>query len=86
MQHDTTPYNKVVKRYKHFLHNKCCTLLYEKLGSFDRGLSLTLSVKNLKIQKWHVYYHGCQGRKFQRKDFTFTRRKNYVEELLLMID
>ena len=40
MQHDTTTYNKVVKRYKLFLHNKCCTLLYEKLGSFDRGLIL----------------------------------------------
>ena len=36
MQHDTTTYNKVSKRYKLFLHNKCCTLLYEKLGSFDR--------------------------------------------------
>ena len=23
-----------------FLHNTCCTLLYEKLGSFDRGLRL----------------------------------------------
>ena len=40
MQHDTTTYNKVVKRCKLFLHNKCCTLLYEKLGSFDRGLSM----------------------------------------------
>ena len=38
MQHDTTTHNKVVKRYKLFLHNKCCTLLHEKLGSFDRGL------------------------------------------------
>ena len=37
MQHDTTTHNKVVKRYKLFLHNKCCTLLHEKLGSFDRG-------------------------------------------------
>ena len=42
MQHDTTTYNKVVKRCKLFLHNKCCTLLYEKLGSFDRGLRLRL--------------------------------------------
>ena len=40
IQHDTTTYNKVVKRCKLFLHNKCCTLLYEKLGSFDRGLTL----------------------------------------------
>ena len=38
MQHDTTTHNKVVKRYKLFLHNKCCMLLHEKLGSFDRGL------------------------------------------------
>ena len=37
MQHDTTTHNKVVKRYKLFLHNKCCMLLHEKLGSFDRG-------------------------------------------------
>ena len=43
MQHDTTTYNKVVKRYKLFLHNKCCTLLYEKLGSFDRGFTPTIS-------------------------------------------
>ena len=40
MQHDTTTHNKVVKRYKLFLHNKCCMLLHEKLGSFDRGLRL----------------------------------------------
>ena len=38
MQHDTTTYNKAVQRYKFFLHNKCCTMLYEKLGSFDRAL------------------------------------------------
>ena len=37
MQHDTTTHNKVVKRYKLSLHNKCCMLLHEKLGSFDRG-------------------------------------------------
>ena len=42
MQHDTTTYNKVVKPYKLFLYNKCCTLLYEKLGSFDRGLTFDL--------------------------------------------
>ena len=39
MQHDTTTHSKVVKRYKLFLHNKCCMLLHEKLGSFDRGFS-----------------------------------------------
>ena len=38
-------------------------------------VSFTLSVKNLSIQKRHVYYHGCQGRKRQRKNFIFTRRK-----------
>ena len=56
MQHDTTTHNKVVKRYKLFLHNKCCTLLHEKLGSFDRGLinqSLSDGImpKLLKIAK-----------------------------------
>ena len=30
---------------------------------------------NLNIQKWHVYHHGCQGRKLQRKNFIFERRK-----------
>ena len=40
IQHDTTTYNKVVKRYKLFLHNKCCTLLYKKLGSVDKRLIL----------------------------------------------
>ena len=40
MQHDTTTHNKVVKRYKLFLHNKCCMLLHEKLGSFDRGFTI----------------------------------------------
>ena len=38
MQHDTTTCNKVVKWYKPFLHNKCFTLLYEKLVLFDRPL------------------------------------------------
>ena len=27
------------------------------------------------VHKWHVDYHGCQGRKLQRKNFIFTRRK-----------
>ena len=31
----------------------------------QQTVSLTLSVQNLKTQKWHVYYHGCQGRKLQ---------------------
>ena len=32
-------------------------------------------IANLSIQKWHAYHHGCQGRKLQRKNFIFTRRK-----------
>ena len=32
-------------------------------------------IANLSIQKWHTYHHGCQGRKLQRKNFIFTRRK-----------
>ena len=32
---------------------------------------LTLPVKNLN--KWYVYYNGCQGRKLQQNNFT--RRK-----------
>ena len=52
MQHDTTTHNKVVKRYKIFLHNKCCTLLHEKLGSFDRGLTVILMFES-KIQIGH---------------------------------
>ena len=31
----------------------------------SQALCLTLSVKNLN--KWHVYYHGCQGRQLQQK-------------------
>ena len=30
-----------------------------------QALCLTLSAKNLN--KWHVYYHGCQGRQLQQK-------------------
>ena len=26
---------------------------------------------SLSIQKWHVYYHGRQGRKLQQKIFSF---------------
>ena len=33
------------------------------------------AIANLNIQKWHVYHHGCQERKLQRKNFIFTRRK-----------
>ena len=36
------------------------------------------------MQKRHVYYHGCQGRKLQRKNFISIRRKIDKEELLLM--
>ena len=25
------------------------------------------AIANLNIQKWHVYHHGCQGKKLQRK-------------------
>ena len=47
IQHDTTTYSKVVKRYKLFLHNKCCKLLYEKLGSFDRAY-LKMGISHLR--------------------------------------
>ena len=33
------------------------------------------AVANPNIRKWHVYHHGCQGRKIQRKNFIFARRK-----------
>ena len=37
---------------------------------------------NLNIQKWHVYYHGCQGKKLQRKEnFIFSRRKIDKQEV-----
>ena len=49
------------------------------------AIVLTLSVKSLNIQKWHVYYHECQGRKLQRKNFIFTWRKTNENELLSMI-
>ena len=52
MQHDTTTHNKVVKRYKLFLHNKCCKLLHEKLGSFDRGLSIKTDVVDQGNLSW----------------------------------
>ena len=63
MQHDTTTFNKVVKWYKLFLHSKCCTLLYEKLGSFDWGLKWILGddtvdelyeYKNLGVLKNYI--------------------------------
>ena len=34
------------------------------------------TIANLNIQKWHVYHHGCQGRKLQRKNFALTGRNN----------
>ena len=48
-------------------------------------VSLTLSVKTWTYRNGHVYYHRCQGRKLQRKNFVFIRRKIDEEELLLMI-
>ena len=52
-------------------------MFYETLRcSLARPLSLTLSVKNVNIQKWHVYYHGCQGRKLQRKKLYFHKEKD----------
>ena len=33
------------------------------------------AIANLNIQKWYVYHRGCQGRKIQRNNFIFTRRK-----------
>ena len=34
----------MVKRYKLFPQNKCCTLLYEKLRSFDQGFKGVLLI------------------------------------------
>ena len=33
------------------------------------------AIATLSMQKWHAYHHECQGRKLQRKNFIFTRRK-----------
>ena len=70
MQHDTTTHNKVVKRYKLFLHRKCCTLLHEKLGSFDRSLrsgiyhksQQTPTEKQISLRHWA---HEMSSDKFQ---------------------
>ena len=40
----------------------------------QRTLSLTLSVKSLNIQKWHVYYHRCQRRKLQQRNFFYKEK------------
>ena len=74
-----------VRWYKIYVTKVFC--IYRKLfgNCSQRTVSLTLPVKNLNIQKWHVYYHGCQGRKLQQKNFIFTRRKIDEKEVLLMI-
>ena len=42
---------------------------------FSANREPNTAIANLNIQKWHVYRHGCQGRKLQRKNFIFTRKK-----------
>ena len=42
---------------------------------FSANLEPHTTIANPNIQKWHVYHHGCQGRKLQRKKVIFTRRK-----------
>ena len=61
--------------YTIYVTNVFC--IHRKLfgSGFQRTMRLTLQVKNLNIQKWYVYYHECQGRKLQRENLIFTRRK-----------
>ena len=33
---------------------------------------------NLNIQKWHLYHHGCQGRKLQRKKTLFSQGERLI--------
>ena len=62
--------------YKVYVTKVFC--IYRKLfGNLSkRTVSLTLSVKNLDIQKWNVYYHGCQGKKLQQKTL-FHKEKDW---------
>ena len=41
------------------------------------------AIGNLNIQKWHVYDHGCQRRKLQRKNiFSQAERAVVTAELI----
>ena len=45
IQHDKTRYNKAAKRVQHFIKHQSCTMLYEMLYSFGRGLKEKILVK-----------------------------------------
>ena len=59
--------------YKRYVTKVFC--IYRKLFCNRSKRTWSSQIANLSIQKWHVYHHGCQGRKLQRKNFIFTRRK-----------
>ena len=65
-----TTSNMFVTQMSNYLYVISFQLMFYKTlpcSLASQAQSLTLSVKNLNIQKWHVYYHGCQGRKIHRK-------------------
>ena len=61
----------------------CILMLY--ILCSQRTVSFTLPVKNLDMQKRHVYYHGCQGtnlqgRKLQRKKNSFSQGERLIKK------
>ena len=55
--------------------SNCSKLKLPISQSFPADRESHTAIANLNILKWHVYHHGCQGRKLQRKNFIFTRTK-----------
>ena len=41
-----------------------------------------IAIANLNIQKWHVYHHGCEGRKLQQKQLYFHKEKDWLDAVV----
>ena len=55
--------------YKGYVTKVFC--IYRRLlgNRSQRTVNLTLPLKNLNIQKWHVYYHGCDITSFKSNNW-----------------
>ena len=48
------------------------------LQPFSANREPHTAIANLNIQKGHVYHHGCQGRKLQRKKTLFSQEERLI--------
>ena len=70
-----TAFKMFVTQMSNYLFVISFQLMFYKTLSCSLSRPYVSHTVSKNLEQWYVYYNECQGRKLQRNNFIFTRRK-----------